>query len=96
MSPDTGDTDSRWPFPSSELTAGLRRDFGQPTLRIVRLWPEPLAARSAIGTLRGLGVEIEFERDGRSLNQTHSFVLKEPLGGTRAGLAGVGLREFGV
>lgn len=96
MNPDTCDADPTWPFPLSELTAGMRRHLGQPTLRIVRLWREPLAARSAIGTLRGLGVEVEFEREGRSHTQTHSFVVKEPLGATRAGLAGVGLREVGV
>jgi hypothetical protein len=84
-----------WPFPLSELTAGLRRHLGQPRLRVVRLWQEQLERRSGIGTLRGLGVEVQPGDESGKL-QRLSFVVKEPVGATRAGLAGVGLREVGV
>ncbi len=85
-----------WPFPLSELTAGLRRQLAQPGLRIARLWQEPLPGRSGIGTLRGLGVEVEQGRKDQGSTKIYTFVVKEPVGTTRAGLAGVGLREVGV
>jgi hypothetical protein len=84
-----------WPFPLSELTAGLRRHLGQPSLRVLRLWQEPLPGRTGIGNLRGLGVEVQATAD-QDKTQRLAFVVKEPAGTTRAGLAGVGLREVGV
>jgi hypothetical protein len=85
-----------WPFPLSELTAGLRRQLNQPGLQVNRLWQEPLPGRSGIGSLRGLGVEVQVQTGGKTEQTRHSFVVKEPVGATRAGLAGVGLREVGV
>ncbi|MBI3360203.1 MAG: hypothetical protein HY023_03745, partial [Chloroflexi bacterium] len=122
--PETGDAHP-WPFPVSELTAGLRRYVGAPSLRVKRLWEEPLVRRSATGDLRALGVEVEIEvkpetkaktksKSRKPISKTHkdaesrtgtatgietrtfNFVVKEPVGTTRAGLAGVGLREVGV
>ena len=89
-------TEPVWPFPLSELTAGLRRQLGRPGLQVTRMWQEPLPGRSGIGSLRGLGVEVESGEQGTVTRTRHSFVVKEPVGATRAGLAGVGLREVGV
>lgn len=83
-----------WPFPLSELTAGLRRHFGQPRLRVQRIWECPLDSKPGTGTLRGLSVEVD---EGPESNpRLCEFVVKEPVGTTRAGLAGAGLREIGV
>ena len=91
--------EAHWPFPVSELTAGLRRRLQHPGLRVLEMWQEPMPGRSGIGTLRGLGVEVQWQLPGPRADQNRqrmSFVVKEPVGATRAGLAGVGLREVGL
>jgi Phosphotransferase enzyme family len=85
-----------WPFPVSQLTAGLRRRLQRPSLKVVEMWQEPMPGRSGIGTLRGLGVEVQYGSREEQQRQRLSFVVKEPVGTTRAGLAGVGLREVGI
>lgn len=81
-----------WPFGRSELTAGLRRKTGDPTLRIVELgetdlpnlWPSVARIRGVKVTCAGSTGDYEYE-----------LVLKESLqqGRTRAGTAGPGPRE---
>lgn len=83
---------SKWPFERSELTAALRRRLGRPDLQVQRVWEEPVPSRPAVGHIRGLGVQAI---SGGEVTR-HSFLLKQPKGATRAGLAGVGRREVGV
>ncbi|MDH5605682.1 MAG: aminoglycoside phosphotransferase family protein [Anaerolineae bacterium] len=79
-----------WAFTKAELTAGLRRYTGNPTLSITDLRDgEITQQRSSMGRIRGLEVKTE----SRAGSQNYSFVLKEPQGINRAGTAGVGLRE---
>jgi len=87
---------SAWPFSSAELTAGLRRYFAEPALQ-VRGWrerPLPFAHHSdrAAGRVRGLHVDYAAGPNDLSVE----CVLKEPQGGTPAGLAGAGRREVGL
>lgn len=87
-------TDPRpWAFTRAELTAGLRRHTGDPSLTITYLEEREITQRRpAIGRLRGLEVKTE----GVTGKHQFDFVLKEPQGSTRAGAAGVGLREVSV
>jgi hypothetical protein len=83
-----------WAFSRSELTAGLRRHTGDPSLRIVdleeqdlpNLWP-------SVGRLRGMRVISQ----GATGEYSFDLVLKEALqaGTTRAGTTPPGQRESG-
>jgi hypothetical protein len=87
---------SGWPFSSAELTAGLRRYFAEPALQVLgwREQPLPFAHHSdrAAGRVRGLHVDYAVDPSTLSVE----CVLKEPQGGTPAGLAGAGRREVGL
>lgn len=83
---------SAWPFERSELTAALRRHLSAPDLIIERVWDAPLPSRPAVGSIRGLRVSVLAGGEQREL----AFVLKQPQGATRTGLAGVGRREIGL
>jgi len=87
-------TDPRpWAFTRAELTAGLRRHTGDPSLRITKLEEREITQRRpAIGRLRGLNVKTQ----GTTGDHTFNLVIKEPQGSTRAGTAGAGLREVSV
>ena len=82
-----------WPCTRSEITAGLRRLYGDKGLTLSRVQRLPMAARRpSIGRIQGL--TAYFNRSGKP--GSLPLVLKEPRGTTRAGLAGVGRREVGV
>lgn len=82
-----------WPFSFSDLTAGLRKHLSDPTLSVQDVRPMTLPfQKPAIGRVRGLEVEYR-TRTGVG---TAALVVKEPVGSTRIGLAGVGRREVGV
>jgi hypothetical protein len=82
-----------WPFSFSDLTAGLRKHFSDATLAIDDVRPMTLPFRKpAIGRVRG--VEVSYRT--RKGDGTIGLVVKEPVGSTRIGLAGVGRREVGV
>lgn len=82
-----------WPCSRPELTAGLRRFYGDKSLTLEKVQRMPLAARRpSIGRVQGL--KAHFVRSGKPASVR--LVLKEPRGTTRAGLAGVGRREVGV
>lgn len=87
---------SSWPFTTAELTAGLRRYFAEPTLRIVGLREHTLRnfilALDAPARVRGLSVDYMVGQ----YQLTVQGIVKEPGGITRSGLAGVGRREVGV
>lgn len=82
-----------WPFTRADLTAGLRRFFEDPTLQVTeaRLAMLPFH-KPSIGRVRGLRVE-HTRRKGPG---TTLLAVKEAVGTTRIGLAGVGRREAGV
>lgn len=82
-----------WPFSFPDLTAGLRKHTSDPTLSVqtVRLMTLPFQT-PAIGRVRG--VEVEYRTRGGT--GSAALVVKEPVGSTRIGLAGVGRREVGV
>jgi hypothetical protein len=82
-----------WAFTRAELTAGLRRHTGDPSMRIIELEEREITQRRpAIGRLRGLEVVAE----GTTGKHNFTLVIKEPQGSTRAGTAGAGLREVSV
>lgn len=86
-------TGRSWPFSGSELTAGLRRFSGDPTLQIERYYDREVTQRlPSIGKLRG----IEVETSGGEGEKRYYLVLKEPHGSTRTGAAGAGLREVSL
>lgn len=79
-----------WAFTRAELTAGLRRQTGDPALKITKLVEREITQRlPAVGRLRGIVVQAE----GVTGEYTFDLVVKEPSGSTRAGTAGAGLRE---
>lgn len=87
------DTKWTWPFSMADLTAGLRRSYGDATISVTSLQGLSLAhMRPAIGRLRA--VEVAFQ--GKSGAGQCELVVKEPRGTTRTGLAGAGRREVGV
>lgn len=96
-------TATLWPFSSAQLTAGLRRYFGDSSL-IVKGYTETALPRPADSILpsavRGLRVDYVAgsmaggQMRGRSFNV--NCVVKEPRGTSRAGLASGGRREMGV
>jgi hypothetical protein len=82
-----------WPFSLSMITAGLRRHLSDTSVQVEDVVGFPLPhRRPSIGRIRGLHVSYA-SREGRG---SVRLVLKEPLGTTRAGLAGAGRREVGV
>ncbi len=82
-----------WPFSFSDLTAGLRKHFDDPTLAVEDVQPTTLPfQKPAIGRVRGIGVKYRTRKGGGTI----ALVVKEPVGSTRIGLAGVGRREVGV
>ena len=82
-----------WPFSFSDLTAGLRKHLNDPTLAIGDVRPMTLPfQKPAIGRVRGMEVQYRTRKSTGSLG----LVVKEPVGSTRIGLAGVGRREVGV
>jgi hypothetical protein len=82
-----------WPFSRADLTAGLRRFFEDPTLQVVDVRPATLPFHNpSIGRVRGLQVDHTRRKGpGSTL-----LAVKEAVGTTRIGLAGVGRREAGV
>ena len=83
-----------WAFTQAELTAGLRRYTGDPSLKITELTGRDITQRRpAIGRLRGLTVKAEGRVAGK---HTLPLVLKEPQGTTRKGTAGAGFREVSL
>jgi hypothetical protein len=91
--PDTVEKSWGWPFSLANLTAGLRRELEDTTVHIVGVKSFPLPQRRpSIGRIQGLQVGYT----GKRARGTIKLVLKEPLGTTRAGLAGAGRREVGV
>lgn len=82
-----------WPCSFSDLTAGLRKHFSDPTLAIGDVRPMTLPfQKPAIGRVRGMEVGYRTRKSTGSI----ALVVKEPVGSTRIGLAGVGRREVGV
>ncbi|GAB4396153.1 MAG: hypothetical protein OHK0052_17030 [Anaerolineales bacterium] len=82
-----------WAFGTAELTAGLRRFTGDPTLMIQRIEEQPLAdLRPSVARVRGLCVFCE----GSTGKREFSLVLKEAQqqGNTRAGTINAGRREI--
>ena len=81
-----------WPFTVAELTAGLRRYFAQPALRVKTLKasdnPHARRAREA------QGLTVTYEVDGSPA--TIECVVTEPRAAGRAGLAHPGVREAGL
>lgn len=84
-----------WPFTPAELTAGLRRYFADPGLRVLALHDHPLVMSDDIsGVTQVRGLRVEYQSAGHTLNL--ACVVKQPHGVSQAGLAGAGLREVGV
>jgi aminoglycoside phosphotransferase (APT) family kinase protein len=81
-----------WPFSSAELTAGLRRYFAEPGLQVRGVRPSALAGEAGLSRVRALSVEYGVGPDSFAVE----CVVKEPVGATRAGLAGAGQREIGL
>lgn len=82
-----------WPFTRAGLTAGLRRYYQDTSIVIDEVKPAAMPdRRPSIGHIQGLDVSFH-SRGGVG---DCRLVLKEPLGTTRAGLAGAGRREVGV
>ena len=83
----------RWPFSLANLTAGCRRHFRDTSIQLEHIENYHLQdRRPSIGRIRGIKVHYRSaEGPGEYI-----FVVKEPHGTTRAGLAGVGRREVGV
>lgn len=82
-----------WPFSEAELTAGLRRHTGDPTLKIRVLTSRPMPhRRPAIGRVRGLTVMA----DGSMGVHAFELVVKEPKNSARAGMVQDGIREVSV
>ncbi len=81
-----------WPFSQPELTAGLRRRTGDPTLRVLSIEARPVPQqRPSVGRIRGVYVSAR----GSSGAYTFHLVLKEPQqsGITLAGSIGPAMRE---
>jgi len=82
-----------WPFTRADLTAGLRRLYEDPSLQVREALPATIPFhKPAIGRVRGLRVEVR----GRRGEISTLLAVKEAVGTTRIGLAGVGRREAGV
>jgi aminoglycoside phosphotransferase (APT) family kinase protein len=85
---------TNWPFTVAELTAGLRRYFAEPGLRVTALDERPLPDRASAASQRVRGLHVEYRAGRETLNV--ECVVKEPQWATRAGLAGAGRREAGL
>jgi aminoglycoside phosphotransferase (APT) family kinase protein len=81
-----------WPFSTAELTAGLRRYFAEPTLQVRGVRAAGLAGAGGRARVRGLAVDYAIAGNTFAVE----CVVKEPVGATRAGLAGAGQREIGL
>jgi len=82
-----------WPFSQADLSAGLRRYYSDPSIWVGKVQPVTLRhMQPSIGRLRAARVTFE----GKAGEQREVFVVKEPRGTTRTGLAGAGRREVGV
>jgi thiamine kinase-like enzyme len=82
-----------WPFNRGELTAGLRRHTGDPSLRIESLEANDLQdTRPGLGRLRGLHVTAE----GTLGAQQFNLVVKQAQNRARAGIVQNGIREVSV
>jgi len=89
----SADHSVEWPFSHSELTAGLRRHTGDPTLTILSQQESEISQRRpAVGKLRGMQVQTQ----GSDGDQSFNLVLKQTQGSTRTGTAGAGLREKSI
>ena len=77
---------TNWPFTVAELTAGLRRYFAEPGLRVTALDERPLPDRASAASQRVRGLHVEYSDGRETLNV--ECVVKEPQWATRAGLAG--------
>lgn len=87
--------DARWPFGMGELTAALRRHLHQPSLVVTDVQQVALAESvPTLDHLRGVEVTVHPEKQP-DVTERHQFLLKEPQGTSRKGLAGVGRREVG-
>jgi hypothetical protein len=80
-----------WPFSTAELTAGLRRYFAEPSLRV-----RGLTALSNRQGGRGLAVHYTLGAARQASPLSLECVVKEPGGTRRAGLAHPGVCEAGV
>lgn len=81
-----------WKFSRAELTAGLRRRTGDPTLKVIQLDESDIPnLRAGVGRLRGMDVFCE----GQTVKYSFQLVLKESQqqGNTRAGTTAAGRRE---
>jgi len=84
---------SDWPFSIGELTAGLRRYFAEPALKVKAVAERPLSLlHPPTGRVRGLHVDYAVGLETIGIE----CVVKEPRGTSRAGLAGAGRREIGL
>ncbi len=84
---------SDWPFSIGELTAGLRRYFAEPALKVRAVSERPLRlAHPPTGRVRGLHVDYGVGTESIGIE----CVVKEARGTSRAGLAGTGRREAGL
>ncbi len=82
-----------WPFSKADLSAGLRRYYGDPSIWVRDIIPLTLRhMRPSIGRLRAIQVSYQ----GKTGDAEVQLVVKEPRGTTRTGLAGAGRREVGV
>ena len=91
--PPEGDFAWAWPFPLSDLTAGLRRYLQDTSIQLLEIRPSNLPGKlPSIGSIQA--IEVRFA--GREGEGICPLVVKEPKGTTRAGLAGAGRREVGV
>lgn len=82
-----------WPFSQADLSAGLRRYYSDPSIWVQQVRPVTLRhIQPSIGRLRAADVTFE----GKAGQRQEQFVVKEPRGTTRTGLAGAGRREVGV
>lgn len=82
-----------WAFSQAQLTAGLRRHTGDPSLVITSFHERDITQRlPSISKLRGITVNTK----GSKGKDIHQMVLKESQGKTRVGNAGAGLREVSI
>lgn len=89
----TTNDDWEWPFSMADLTAGLRRNLKDTSVKVTQVRPKTIPFRwPAIGRVRG----IEVTYTSRTKPGACQLVIKEPRGTTRTGLAGAGRRELGV
>jgi hypothetical protein len=81
-----------WPFTVAELTAGLRRYFAQPALRVRELQASDNPHARRVREAQGL--QVAYEVDGSPA--TIECVVKQPRAAGRTGLAHPGVREAGL